>query len=232
MIEPLTASPESIVAKNYAVIEQSPLSLPVAAAYTAALSSHPHLADIEILPMPDDSASPASARPSWKSESGHSQVFLHVGNLDKVFSMTKFAIDTVPGFAKRFAELYGIEEAQVTPQFKYVESFVHELGHADEYAKVASSPETFAIANQRAKASMPLGSAAVSRLIASGTPHHTWLHQNSAALLARTGASNVDEAIGMQHDAYRMLPSERRADLFAANVFAANPELLDLALKS
>ena len=223
---------ETIDDKNREVLLSSDLSYLLTDAYNRALALEPRLANVEIVPLPEDSVSVAVAVPAWKSASGRHEVHLRLGDSDAILRKYSEVIESVPGARRLFADSLGLEEKDLTPQLLYVQSALHELGHTVEYMQYEQQPEELRARVKKEKSMMPLGSVAVSRLLDPSSPARQTVDAHFDELAHTHEIDSLDELIEKQHAAYRQTTSEHFADSFAADVIALSPSLRDNLISS
>ncbi len=216
-----------IESQNVELLRGAEMGVILETAYLEAVKLDPRLADVEIVPLDDESSSIARARPAWVSENGRHQVHLSVDNLDDKLLKIDDSLDGIPGARQHFADKMGISSDEITPQLMHVFALLHELGHVSEYMDYENNPEELNTRVKREKLALPIGRATVSAIMSEGTRANTFVQKNWDAIHDSLGVATMEELLQKQHDAYRDMTSETFADDFAASVLAMNPVLLD-----
>lgn len=213
--------------ENMRLLEQSELGYILKDAYIAAVQIDPRIADTKLVPIAEESSSVAFARPAWSSESGKHEVHIQLHDLDKALAKVQEMMDKIPGARELLAEKMGVGAEQVTPQLVHVFSIMHEIGHTSEFREHEDNPEDFRRHNARAKASLPIGGVAVSKMVAPQSEIYQKIAQSWDEVGAELSVHDFTELAELQHKHYRDLPSENYADRFGKAVLYRNPQLID-----
>lgn len=213
-------------AKNHELLRGAELGILLDEAYSRAIAVDARVSDIQIVPVPEDSNRVAFATPSWESPSGKHQVHIRLGGLAPILDRYTAKVDSTPGARKLFAQMLGVPPSDLTPQLLYVQSFLHEFGHPLEYMRYELRPNDLLARQQREKAAMPVGVVSISTLVAMTPSERQNMETQLHTTAQRPGIHTFDQLVQAQHEAYRNMTSERRADEFAADVLARNPALL------
>jgi len=221
--------------KNINLLNTSELRGALGTAYFALLEMYPQLEDIEIVPVPEDSAQIASATPSWSSRSnGKHQVNLRIGDLPTSLRKYEEADQFTPSSKREIAKLYGIDESEVTPQLQYVTSFIHEFGHVLDYINAGSHEAYAAMRDQDRAATHTLVRRlleavpySASKLAKEGSPERAWLIANLKSVEAAAAATTVERVIDKRGRAHRLDVTENRCDKLAVGVIKGDQALFD-----
>lgn len=213
---------------NFELLENAEMGAILRDAYKTAINLDPRLAQVEIVPFEDASNRVAFARPSWKPESGgHNQVHVRLTDLDGALQRTAKILADIPGARRLFGDLIGVDSQEVNPQLIHVFSIMHEMGHALEYMDNEADPTKLAERITKEKNSLPIGGATVSKLLDKSSFERKYVEANWHRVTQVVDVHSMEELIEKQHGAYRKTTSERKADEFGLDVFAANPQLVD-----
>jgi hypothetical protein len=213
--------------RNRELLKSSELGQVLESVYIEAMNLDPRLAEVEIVPIDDDSPSVAQARPSWASETGKHQVRLRLNDLDSALAKAKQSLDSIPGAREIFASKLGIEPVMMTPQMLYIFGVAHELGHVIEYMDNESNPEAFKERRRKERAALPIGNATVSALMNVDSSAQKYVEENWKDISETFHLASREELLNLQHLAYRGMTAEKHADNFAESVFVGQPTIID-----
>ncbi len=225
---------DDLLASNHEVLKRSELGPLLRQAHEAATALEPALQEVGLVAIPHDSTSLAYATHAANNQSGRHEAHLRVDNLPDTIGLYERLLQEVPAMRSLLAEQLGIRPAQVTPQQVYVHSFLHELGHTLEYGQHNGDAAELWASMGAALNSLPLPGMYVSQLLHPDSPARKWVTQHldgMHGLLKQTGTQDLTGLLNKQYLAYRGTTHESSADTFAADVLAANPQLLAMLLR-
>jgi hypothetical protein len=216
--------------RNQELLRNSELGVFLERAYIDAINLDPRLANIEILQKNESDVGIAHAVPSWSSETGKHQISVELDNLDETLNKHQETLDRIPGARELFSSVMGIKPDEITPIALHVFSILHEMGHITEFMDNENDPDALRLRQRREKVALPIGNATVSALMTLGTPARELVEGRWPEVKNKYGIETMDELLKLQHDSHRNMTSEKIADGFASDVFAVNPELVDVLL--
>jgi len=217
--------------ENENILRSAELGVILAEAYRGAIDLDPRLSEIKIVPIedPDDKRHGyARAKGSKGNESGRHEAHIRLDNLDQTLDMYSQAMSQAPETIAIIAEKIGVPIERVTPQLLYVQSILHEIGHLTEHMDYEDDPEFPKLRRKQEMAAMPVGNVTVGALLDPESAGSKYVEHNWESIQVEHGIDSRDDLIAMQSRAYRNLTSETIADNFAADVFAIDPQLVDM----
>lgn len=212
--------------QNEHLLGQSELGVIVQDAYREATSIDPRLSEMKIVAIDDEEEkSHGFATPGDVSESGKHEVHIRLNNLDEILGYYKESIKDYPASIESISERMHLKPDQVTPQLLYVQSILHEMGHVTEYMDYENDMDSLRLRNKQERTALPLGYHSLTKLMDSESTLRQSVDQHWEELRTKHGVDDIDGLARVQGTAYRNLTSERHADMFAADVFDANPQM-------
>lgn len=191
-------------------------------AYLAALQTDPRLSGVMLVPyrttdVPELANTPGMASPPHVSVTGRAEVWLNVDGWQQYAKFLTGRRGAVEAITRKLGMQADDMDARTFATF----ASLHELGHAREYFDEDFNPEESDKTHREELETLPVAGLSPSILI-------TWIKRHpikarrhirgNRERLKGLGIQSVPELIAAQESAYRQLPSEDRADQFAAQI--------------
>ncbi len=213
--------------QNETLLAQSELGVILQDAYREATNLDPRLRDMKIVPIEDpNEKSYGHATPKDVSESGKHEIHIRLSDLDGALGHYTDAIRDYPISVDIISQRMHVDPSQVTPQLLYVQSILHEMGHVAEHMDYEDNMDALRLRNKQERTALPLGYHSLTKLMDPGSELRQQVDRHWDELSAKHGVDDIEGLARVQGEAYRNLTSENRADMFAADVFDINPQMV------
>jgi hypothetical protein len=213
--------------QNEALLRRSELGVVLAEAYREAANLDPRLGKVKVVPIDDpQEKSHAFAVASDVSASGQHEVHVRLDNLDEVLDKYAQAMRDFPVSIDVISKRMNVDPSSVTPQFLYVQSVLHEMGHVTEHMDYEDNMDDLRLRNKQERATLPLGYHSLTKLMDPSSELRQRVDRHWNELSTKHGVDDIEGLARVQGEAYRNLTSEHHADTFAADVFDTDPQLV------